>query len=47
MGPDQEMAIEATKRALVEATVLQIFDLDAETFLTTDASDIGIWGTLS
>ncbi len=43
-GPDQEMAFEVTKRALVEATVLQIFDPDAETFLTTYASDVGIGG---
>ncbi len=43
-GLDQEMAFETMKKALVEATALQIFDPDAETFLTMDASDVGIGG---
>lgn len=44
---EQDLAFRTLKAAVAEETLLQIFDPMARTFVTTDASDIGIGALLS
>ena len=43
----EDLAFRTIKAMVVKATQLQLFDPDALTFVTTDASDVGAGGMLS
>ena len=46
-GPEQELSFRTLKKMLVKATRLHTFDPKLPTFLTTDASNVGIGALLS